>query len=69
EKLATRLGVGIARAGSTNPVVHADSLEKLMQYDFGEPLHILIVPAELHFIEAEALVEFAGAPSDILEGI
>lgn len=69
EKLATRLGVGIARAGSANPVVHADSLEKLVQYDFGEPLHILIVPAELHFIEAEALVEFAGAPSDILEGI
>ena len=69
EKLATRLGVGIARAGSANPVVHADTLEKLMQYDFGEPLHILIVPAELHFIEAEALVEFAGAPSDIMEGI
>jgi len=67
--LASRLGVGIARAGSAKPLVHADTLEGLIAYDFGEPLHILIIPADLHFIEAEALVEFAGAHPDILDGI
>lgn len=69
ESLAARLGVGIARAGSAAPVIHADTLEKLTEYDFGEPLHILVVPAGLHFIEAEALVEFAGAPAGILDGL
>ena len=67
--LAPRLGVGIARAGSARPVVHADTLEELIAYDFGEPLHILIIPGDLHFIEAEALVEFAAAPSGILDEV
>ncbi len=69
ENLASRLGVGIARAGSARPVVHAGTLEELIGHDFGEALHILIIPADLHFIEAEALVEFAGAPSGILDGM
>jgi diphthine synthase len=65
--LINTLAVGIARAGSDSPVVHADYLEILKDYDFGGPLQILIIPASLHFIEAEALVKLCGAPPDILK--
>jgi len=65
--LINSLAVGIARAGSDSPVVHADYIRKLKEYDFGRPLHVLIVPAGLHFIEAEALVKLCGAPSEIMK--
>lgn len=65
--LLNTLAVGIARAGSDSPVVHADYLEKLKEHDFGRPLHILVIPASLHFIEAEALVKLCGAPPEILK--
>ncbi len=65
--LMDTLGVGIARAGSKSPVVHADYLQELKNYDFQAPLHILIIPSQLHFIEAEALVKLCGAPSEIMK--
>ena len=65
--LLNALAVGIARAGSDSPVVHSDYLEKLRTHEFGGPLHILIIPASLHFIEAEALVKLCGAPPEILK--
>ena len=58
------LGIGIARAGSEDAVVKADFLRNLARYDFGGPLHILVVPAHLHFMEADALIALAGAPAD-----
>lgn len=64
-----RLAVGVARAGSPSPVVKADYVEALRNYDFGGPLHIVVIPAELHFVEAEALVKLAGAPEEILENV
>lgn len=63
--LEKHLGVGIARAGSENAMVKADVLESLKGHDFGGPLHMLIVPAKLHFMEAQALAALAGAPADI----
>jgi len=54
------LYVGIARAGSKAPVVAAGPAEKIRSLDFGPPLHILIVPAELHDMEKEYLERFAG---------
>lgn len=57
-----RLVVGIARAGSLNPTVKADLVKNLLRYDFGEPPYTLIFPGKLHFMEAEALIAFAGAP-------
>jgi diphthine synthase len=54
------LYVGIARAGSDNPVVLAGSAERMKAADFGPPLHILIIPAELHDMEREYLERFAG---------
>lgn len=57
--------VGIARAGSDNPTVKADSLRKLLSYDFGGPPHSIIFPGRLHFMEAEALIVLAGAPESL----
>jgi len=65
--LQTALGVGIARAGSDDATVKADFLENLKTYDFGGPLHILVVPAKLHFMEAKALQALSGAPPEIVQ--
>lgn len=54
------LYVGIARAGSSAPVVRAGTAERIKKEDFGPPLHILIVPAELHDMERRYLEMFAG---------
>lgn len=62
------LGIGVARAGSDDAVIKADLLSRLRDIDLGGPLHILIVPAGLHFMEAEALRFLAGAPEDALIG-
>ncbi|MFH0967925.1 MAG: diphthine synthase [Methanobacteriota archaeon] len=53
------LYVGIARAGSPEPVVCAGTAEKMKHFDFGPPLHILVVPASLHPVEEEYLHTFA----------
>ncbi|MCQ1535837.1 diphthine synthase [Methanosarcina sp. KYL-1] len=61
------VAVGIARAGSKKPVVKADYAKNLKDFDFGEPLQILVIPGKLHFLEAEALVKLAGGPEKFLE--
>lgn len=62
ELLKKSVLVGIARAGSDEPVVKADYLAALKNYDFGELPHVLVVPGELHFLEQEALIKIAQAP-------
>ncbi|MHC1610856.1 MAG: diphthine synthase [Candidatus Methanospirareceae archaeon] len=62
ELLKRSVLVGIARAGSDKPVVKADYLAGLKNYDFGELPHVLVVPGELHFLEQEALIKIAEAP-------
>jgi diphthine synthase len=52
--------VGVARAGSPEPCVKAGKIDTLQSFDFGGPLHIMVVPAALHFLEEEALVDLAG---------
>jgi diphthine synthase len=59
------LAVGIARAGSHNPALKADLISEMLKYDFEEPPHSLIFPGQLHFMEAEALIAFAGAPEKL----
>jgi diphthine synthase len=54
------LYVGIARAGSDDPLVQAGSARTLKSVNFGAPLHILIVPAELHDMERTYLEMFCG---------
>ena len=52
--------VGIARAGSPEPIVRAGGAATMMETDFGGPLHILVIPASLHDMEREYLEVFAG---------
>jgi len=67
ELLATdwkdELAVVVARAGSPEPVVAADRLSVLAERSFGDPLHLLVIPGELHHVEANALEALAGAPT------
>jgi diphthine synthase len=59
------LAVGVARAGSENPMVKAAFVKDLLNHDFGQPPFSLIFPGKLHFMEAEALIVLAGAPEAI----
>lgn len=63
------LAIGIARVGSKDVVVKAGSIGDLIDFDFGEPLHCIIIPSKLHIVEAEYLVEIAGANPEILNEI
>ncbi|MCQ2972450.1 MAG: diphthine synthase [archaeon] len=63
------LAVGIARVGSKDVVVQAGKISELIDFDFGGPLHCLIIPSKLHIVEAEYLVEIAGADSSILDDV
>ncbi|MEM2899160.1 MAG: diphthine synthase [Thermoplasmata archaeon] len=69
EGIATkdRLVCVVSRAGSRSPVVRAGRLGKILEEDFGPPLHSIVIPGKLHFLEAESLVKIAGAPKEILE--
>lgn len=61
------LAVVVARAGSPEPLVAADTLSTLAARDFGDPLHLLVIPGSLHFIEADALEVLGGAPTELLD--
>ena len=49
------LCVGCARIGSENQIIKAGTARDLLKYNFGKPVHCLIVPGKLHFMEEEAL--------------
>ena len=61
------LAVVVARAGSPDAVVAADRLSALADREFGDPLHLLVVPGDLHHVEADALVGLADAPRSLVE--
>ena len=61
------LAVAVCRAGSPEPTVTADRLSGLATHDFGPPLHLLVVPGDLHLLERDALAALADAPSDLLD--
>lgn len=63
------LAVGIARVGSKDVVVKGGKISELIDFDFGGPLHCIVIPAELHIVEAEYLVEIAGVDSKILDDV
>ncbi|HIK02617.1 TPA: diphthine synthase [archaeon] len=47
--------VVVARAGSDEAVVKYGKIKDLIEMNFGEPMHIIIVPGKLHFKEKEYL--------------
>ena len=58
------VAVGIARAGGNSPTLKADLVKALASFDFGLPPYSLIFPGDLHFMEIDALIAFAGAPAE-----
>lgn len=61
------LFIGLARAGGPEQFMKAGRAQDLLSVDFGDPPHVIIVPSRLHFMEAEALVLFAGADKELVE--
>jgi diphthine synthase len=61
DPLSDSLGVVVGQAGSDDPTVRADRLSALAEESFGPPLHLLVIPGELHPIERDALETLAGA--------
>ncbi|RQG97890.1 diphthine synthase [Natrarchaeobius chitinivorans] len=61
------VGVVVARAGSPDPLVEAGTMSDLADREFGDPLHLLVVPGDCHHLEADALVELAGADRAALD--
>jgi diphthine synthase len=55
EKIFTKdtLVIGCARIGSKNPAIISGKAGALLTADFGKPLHCVIVPAKMHFVEEE----------------
>jgi len=47
--------VGCARIGNKNSVIKYGKVKDLINFNFGEPLHCLIIPGKLHFMEEEML--------------
>ncbi len=47
--------IGCARLGSQDMKIKTGSAKSLLYEDFGKPLHSLIVPGDLHFMEEEVL--------------
>ncbi|KAI9028611.1 tetrapyrrole methylase [Hyaloraphidium curvatum] len=56
------IAVGMARVGAQTQHIAAGSMEELLTHDFGPPLHTLIIPGTMHFLETELLRTFAISP-------
>ncbi|XP_015780256.1 PREDICTED: diphthine methyl ester synthase-like isoform X1 [Acropora digitifera] len=53
------VAVGLARVGSANQRIVCGSMKELLSHDLGPPLHSLVIPGHLHFIEKDMLKLFA----------
>lgn len=60
------LAIGIARLEAPDMIVKAGKVSELAKWDFGEPPYALILPGLLHFMEADALHAFCGAPKELV---
>ena len=47
--------IGVARIGRDDQIIKSGKASELLKEDFGGPLHSLIVPGKLHFIEEDML--------------
>jgi diphthine synthase len=55
----------VTLAGSSNPKVKAGKIKTLIDKNFGKPLHTIVVPGMLHFMEIEALETLANLSPDL----
>jgi len=56
-----------SKIGSDDGKVFAGYPRDLLKKDVGAPLHTLVIPGQLHFMESYALVHLAGAPASLIE--
>ncbi|HDI74683.1 MAG: diphthine synthase [Thermoprotei archaeon] len=61
------LGIALARLGSPDSFIIADTFSSLKEKDIGPPPYSLIIPGDLHFTEEEALVVLAKAPQEAVK--
>lgn len=50
--------IGCARVGNDDLAVKYGTIKELIKFDFGKPLHCVIVPGKLHFMEEEFLESY-----------
>jgi len=55
----------LSRVGAPDCRAVSGPIGEVPSRDLGPPLHCLVIPGPLHFLEAEALAAFAGAPHDL----
>ncbi len=67
DSLSSVLGVGLARVGSDEEVIHADLLYDLGRYTYPPPPHSIIVVADPHPVELESLYYVCGLPRGLFE--
>ncbi len=53
--------------GAPDEKIFAGYPQDLLKMDLGTPLQTVVLPGNMHFMEAYALVDFAGAPKEIIE--
>lgn len=63
---ASTLVVGAARLEAPDMVVKAGTVEEVGRWNFGGPPFVMVFPGKLHFVEAEALHVFCGAPRQLI---
>lgn len=56
-----------SKIGSPEQKLTAGYPRQLLEMDLGEPLFTIVIPGNLHFMEAYSLVYFAGAPESIIQ--
>jgi len=61
------LTIGLARIGCSSEKVKGGCLKEVLSENFGPPPHSLIIPGELHPIEAEALIWIARVKEEVIE--
>lgn len=52
------LCIGVARLGSEKPIIKYGKAKDLLKENFGAPLHSLIIPGNMHFMEEDYLDQF-----------
>lgn len=56
------VAVGLARVGQDDQLIVSGTLSELLEVDFGKPLHSLVIPGRMHFLEADFLKTYALNP-------
>lgn len=57
----TTMAVGVARIGSSTQKIVFGTMKELLSFDFGEPLHSIVVPGDIHECEKEHINLFKSA--------